>query len=46
MSILVVGGDRLGGLPERLRQMGYRNIEHVSGRRARDGRLCVRQPKS
>jgi len=32
-SILVVGGDRLGGIVDFLQQQGYQEIHHVTGRK-------------
>jgi len=36
MSILIVGGDRLGKIPDRLKKLGFTEIEHVTGRKKRD----------
>ncbi|MBU5484664.1 DUF2325 domain-containing protein [Clostridium sp. MSJ-11] len=33
MSVLLVGGDRLGNIKENLRKNGFDKIEHVTGRR-------------
>ncbi|MBU4554268.1 MAG: DUF2325 domain-containing protein, partial [Candidatus Desulforudis sp.] len=33
MSILIIGGDRLGNILENLRRMGFKDIQHVSGRK-------------
>lgn len=35
MSILVVGGDRLGCIDEKLRDLGFTSIYHVNGRKTR-----------
>jgi len=32
MSIVIVGGDRLGNIPDRLSKLGFKEIEHVTGR--------------
>ncbi len=32
MSILIVGGDYLGNIPEKLDQLGFREIHHITGR--------------
>ncbi|MCM3760175.1 DUF2325 domain-containing protein [Alkalihalobacillus oceani] len=34
-SILIVGGDRLGVIPEKLRAFGYTKINHISGRKVK-----------
>ncbi|MEW6192630.1 MAG: DUF2325 domain-containing protein [Bacillota bacterium] len=39
MGILIVGGDRLGEIPARLRSLGFREIEHVTGRKK--GKMLV-----
>ncbi|MEW5763040.1 MAG: DUF2325 domain-containing protein [Bacillota bacterium] len=36
MSVLVIGGDRLGRIPDRLRNAGFAEVEHVTGRKKRD----------
>lgn len=41
MSILIVGGDRLGQIPKCLRQKGFQDIEHITGRKVRDGHLVI-----
>ncbi|MEW6726513.1 hypothetical protein ACP3TJ_01695 [Desulforudis sp. 1088] len=33
MSILIVGGDRLGNIVRNLHQIGFRDIRHISGRK-------------
>lgn len=35
MSILIVGGDNLGNIVENLREIGFQDIQHVSGRKKR-----------
>ncbi|MET3507905.1 hypothetical protein ABMB67_004026 [Halalkalibacter oceani] len=32
-SLLIVGADRLGSIPKKLEQMGFSEINHVSGRK-------------
>lgn len=34
MSILLVGGDKLGNITERLMENGFDDIEHVDGRKS------------
>jgi hypothetical protein len=37
VSILIVGGDRLGNIEKNLkREMGFTEIQHISGRKKRD----------
>ncbi len=33
MNALIVGGDNLGTIPDRLHKKGFDNIEHISGRK-------------
>ncbi|MBU3177874.1 DUF2325 domain-containing protein [Clostridium estertheticum] len=33
MSILVIGGDNLGNITEKLKQNGFKDIEHITGRK-------------
>ncbi|UNC93084.1 DUF2325 domain-containing protein [Candidatus Contubernalis alkaliaceticus] len=33
MSIVVVGGDHLGSIPDKLRQKGFTEIQHYQGRK-------------
>ncbi|MEL7596593.1 MAG: DUF2325 domain-containing protein [Clostridiaceae bacterium] len=33
MSVLVVGGDRLGNIKDNLKQTGFEEISHLSGRK-------------
>ncbi len=33
MSILVIGGDRLGNIPEMLQKNGFSYVQHYSGRK-------------
>lgn len=35
MSIVVVGGDHLGGIDDKLRNLGFTSIHHVNGRKTR-----------
>ncbi|WP_411680279.1 DUF2325 domain-containing protein [Clostridium thailandense] len=41
MSILLVGGDRLGNIKEKLIESGFKNIEHVSGRKNSDKKIKI-----
>ncbi len=44
MSILVVGGDRLGSIPVKLRDVGFTDIKHLSGRKR--GHLTYKMPRA
>jgi len=33
MTVLIVGGDYLGKIPERLKELGFSQIQHLSGRK-------------
>ena len=33
MSVLVVGGDHLGGITSKLKLLGYTEVKHLSGRK-------------
>ena len=33
MTVMVVGGDRLGGIKDGLKEKGYSEITHISGRK-------------
>jgi len=33
LSVLIVGGDRLGNIPNNLRSLGVTEIKHLSGRK-------------
>ncbi|MEW6540537.1 MAG: DUF2325 domain-containing protein [Bacillota bacterium] len=43
MSILIIGGDRLGSILDNLRRLGFKDIRHVSGRKKGDLELKVTQ---
>ncbi len=43
MSILVIGGDRLGNIDKNLKDLGFEKIEHVSGRKKRHTQLSISQ---
>ncbi|BCV21647.1 DUF2325 domain-containing protein [Moorella sp. Hama-1] len=43
MSILIVGGDRLGNIPNNLKSLGFTEIEHLSGRKM--GHIAVNLPR-
>lgn len=34
-SLLVVGGDKLGNITEKLEQQGFREVIHLTGRKSR-----------
>lgn len=33
MSIVIVGADKLGNIPRNLKEIGYTDIKHISGRK-------------
>ena len=35
MSVIIVGGDRLGSIPEKLRTAGFDEIQRLTGRKRR-----------
>ncbi|SES92924.1 DUF2325 domain-containing protein [Anaerobranca gottschalkii] len=39
MSVLLIGGDRLGKIPENLKKIGYTTIKHISGRKYNNNSL-------
>ncbi|NEZ47146.1 DUF2325 domain-containing protein [Clostridium niameyense] len=41
MSAFVVGGDRINTIKENLKEMGFDEINHISGRRKRHRKLQV-----
>lgn len=43
MSILVVGGDRLGNIKDKLNQKGFDEIGHVTGRKKGDRKIKIPQ---
>lgn len=45
MSILLVGGDRLGNITRNLIEYDFKNIEHISGRKNGDKKLKI-SPKT
>ncbi|MGM0471859.1 MAG: DUF2325 domain-containing protein [Bacillota bacterium] len=40
MSILIVGGDQLGKIPERLSNCGFTCVKHISGRKCQNCNLA------
>lgn len=44
MSILLVGGDRLGNITTKLRESGFQNIGHITGRK--NGALKIKIPSN
>jgi hypothetical protein len=36
MSVLVVGGDRLGNIPQNLSNLGFDCVKHISGRKCKN----------
>ncbi|WP_446897487.1 DUF2325 domain-containing protein [Clostridium sp. LBM24168] len=43
MSILVVGGDRLGNIKDKLNKKGFNEIGHVTGRKKGDRKIKIPQ---
>lgn len=43
MSILIIGGDRLGNIMDNLRGIGFKDIRHISGRKKSHLELKVTQ---
>lgn len=41
MSVLVIGGDRICSIKEKLRQNGFDKIEHVTGRKKSDKKIKI-----
>lgn len=41
MSVLVIGGDRICNIKEKLRQIGFDKIEHVTGRKKNDRKVRI-----
>lgn len=41
MGVLVVGGDRICNIKEKLRQSGFDKIEHVTGRKKMDRKIKI-----
>lgn len=41
MSILLVGADRLGNITDKLREIGFNDIEHISGRKNNDKKIKI-----
>ena len=36
MSVFIVGGDKLGNIPEKLGKFGYKDIKHFCGRKCKN----------
>ncbi|WP_102401860.1 DUF2325 domain-containing protein [Haloimpatiens massiliensis] len=41
MSVLIVGGDKLGNITKKLKDNGVSNIRHISGRKYGDRKLKI-----
>lgn len=41
MSVLVIGGDKLGNITHKLSENGFSDIQHISGRKYGDRKLKV-----
>ena len=34
-GLMIIGADRLGAIPDRLKELGFQDIKHVSGRKVK-----------
>lgn len=41
MSILVIGGDKLGNITQKLSENGFSDIQHISGRKSGDKKIKI-----
>ncbi|AIG28205.1 DUF2325 domain-containing protein [Brevibacillus sp. 7WMA2] len=41
MSILIIGGDRLGNILQILEEVGYKKIHHITGRKSSETSLKI-----
>lgn len=41
MSILVIGGDKLGNITQKLSESGFSDIQHISGRKYGDRKIKI-----
>ncbi|WP_368488395.1 DUF2325 domain-containing protein [Clostridium sp. BJN0013] len=41
MSILVIGGDKLGNITDKLKETGFNKIGHVTGRKKGDRKVKI-----
>jgi len=41
MSILVIGGDKLGNITQELSKRGFSDIQHISGRKSGDKNIKI-----
>lgn len=41
MSILLIGGDKLGNIKDKLAEKGFKSIEHVTGRKKSDKKIKI-----
>ncbi|MCI1945238.1 DUF2325 domain-containing protein [Clostridium luticellarii] len=41
MSILVIGGDKLGNIKDKLKENGFNKIDHISGRKKGDRKIKI-----
>ncbi|GIM30014.1 dihydroorotate dehydrogenase [Clostridium polyendosporum] len=41
MSILLIGGDRLGNITDKLIESGFENVAHISGRKNGDKKIKI-----
>lgn len=39
MSVVIVGGDRLGNIPENLSSVGYQCSKHITGRKCKNCKI-------
>ncbi|KAJ51829.1 hypothetical protein BD780_000561 [Clostridium tetanomorphum] len=41
MSVLVIGGDRLGNIKDNLKNEGFDTIKHITGRKSSDRKIQI-----
>lgn len=41
MSVIVIGGDRLGNIKDNLKNNGFDEIKHITGRRSLDRKISI-----
>jgi hypothetical protein len=41
VSILVIGGDKLGNIKDKLKENGFNKIDHISGRKKGDRKIKI-----
>ncbi|MCR3760615.1 DUF2325 domain-containing protein [Clostridium felsineum] len=41
MSVLLIGGDKLGNIKDKLKESGFNKIEHVTGRKSGNKKIRI-----